>query len=247
MMVTDGMRNAATSEAFEVVQGRPDAGVFLTCEHASQHLPPPWSWTAADRRLVGTHWSYDLGARELALDLSRAMEATLVMARFTRLLVDPNRSEDSPTLFRADADGAPIELNASLDEAEREARLSGYYRPFHAAVDRELARTSAPIVMAVHTYTELYEGQRRWLEAGVLFDREEALADRMLAELRSIGLHAELNEPWSGKAGLVHVAQTHADRHGRRAIEIEVRQDLAVRPEFRARIVPPLVRSLTAI
>lgn len=231
-------------EAFEVVRGDVHAPVLLTCEHASERLPVPWTWPEADRRLAHTHWAFDLGARDLALDLSRALDATLVMARFSRLLVDANRPEASPTLFRAEADGLPVALNAALDDAERERRLAGYYRPFHAAVDHELRRTTAPIVMAVHTYTDLYEGQRRTLEAGVLFDREEELALRMLAELRAEGLHAELNEPWSGKAGLIHVAGTHADHHGRRAIEIELRQDLAVRAEFRARVVPALVRSL---
>lgn len=237
---------ALEREAVEIVPGRADAPAFLTCEHASERLPAPWAWPEADRRLVGTHWAYDLGARELALDLARALEAPLVLARFSRLLVDPNRPEGSDTLFRAEADGLPVELNAAIGAEDRTQRLTRFYRPFHAAVERELARTTSPIVMAVHTYTPLYEGQRRVLEAGVLFDREEALAARMLAELRAAGFHAELNEPWSGKAGLIHVAGTHADRHGRRAIEIEMRQDLAVDAAARGRIVPPLVRALRA-
>jgi predicted N-formylglutamate amidohydrolase len=37
---------------------------------------------------------------------------------------------------------------------------------------------------------------------------------------------------------------THATAHGRRAIEIEVRQDLAVDPAFRARFVPALAALL---
>ena len=102
----------------------------------------------------------------------------------------------------------------------------------------------APVVLAVHTYTDNYEGQLRTLEAGVLFDREEALADLFLSELRAADIRTELNEPWSGKAGLMHVAQTHAESHGRRAIEIEVRQDLAVDAGFRARIVTAMVRAL---
>ena len=232
------------TDAFEVVRGRKDAPVLLTCEHASARLPEPWTWPAHDEHLSRMHWAVDLGARDLALDLAAATGATLVMARFSRLLVDPNRPEDSPTLFRAEADGRAIEFNAYLLPSERERRLDEYYRPFHAAVDRELAQVSAPVVLAVHTYTDHYEGQLRTLEAGVLFDREEALADVFLSELRAADIRTELNEPWSGKAGLMHVAQTHADRHGRRAIEIEVRQDLAEDATFRARIVPAIVRAL---
>src|SRR5262249_39739525 len=154
-------------------------------EHASQDLPPQWSWPDADQRLVGTHWSFDLGARDLALDLQRALDATLVCARFSRLLVDPNRPEGHATLFRTDADGEPVHLNARLSPEDAERRLSGWYRPFHDAVHRELEASRAGIVLAVHTYTDVYEGERRWLEAGVLFDREEELARKMLAELRA--------------------------------------------------------------
>lgn len=234
------------TQAFEILAGRADAPVFLTCEHASEALPLGWAWPEPDRRLVGTHWAYDLGARAITLELARALEAPAVLATFSRLLVDPNRPEDSPTLFRTEADGEPVHLNAAIDAGERERRLGGFYRPFHAAVDRELARTTSPIVLAIHTYTPLYEGQPRHLELGVLFDREDALGEAWVGFLRSFGYDCRANEPWSGKAGLIHVAQTHADRHGRRAMELEVRQDLAEDPAFRAVLVPRLVRMLGA-
>lgn len=234
------------TDPFEHVSGSAAAPVFLTCEHASMALPLGWTWPEEDARLVGTHWSYDLGARALTLELARALGAPAVLATFSRLLVDPNRPEDSPTLFRTEADGVPVELNAKIDGRERERRLSGFYRPFHAAVDRELSRCSASIVLAVHTYTPLYEGQKREVELGVLFDREDALGEAWVTFLRSCGYDCRPNEPWSGKAGLIHVAQTHADRHGRRAMELEVRQDLAEDPTFRATLVPRLVRMLGA-
>jgi predicted N-formylglutamate amidohydrolase len=163
-----------------------------------------------------------------------------VLSRFSRLLADPNRPEDHETLFRAMAEGEPVELNASITPEEREIRLDGYYRPFHEAVDREVAATHAPILLAMHTFTPLYEGNPRALEVGVLFDREEALALRLVELFRSAGLRAAPNEPYSGRAGLIHVVERHARTHDRRAIEMEVRQDLAVDPAFRARFLPLL-------
>jgi predicted N-formylglutamate amidohydrolase len=234
------------SEPYEIVPGRPTAPAFLICEHASQTLPMGWTWPDEDLRLVGTHWAYDLGARALTLDLAAALHAPAVLATFTRLLVDPNRPEDSPTLFRTEADGQPVILNDAISGADRERRLGGYYRPFHGAVDAELARTRCPAVLAIHTYTPLYEGQRRHLEIGVLFDREDAVGEAWIEFLRSFGYDCHANEPWSGKAGLIHAAQTHADRHARRALELEVRQDLAEDATFRAVLVPRLVRMLGA-
>lgn len=231
-------------EAHEIVRAGHGAHVLITCEHASERLPAPWAWSARDRRLVGTHWAYDLGAAELAREHAARIGGVAVLSRFSRLLADPNRPEGSPTLFRAVAEGEPVELNASIDPAEREIRLDGYYRPFHDAVDREVAASGAPILLAMHTFTPLYEGTRRTLEVGVLFDTEEALAMRLVSAFAAAGIRVAPNEPYSGREGLIHVVERHARTHDRRAIELEVRQDLAIDPAFRARVLDVLAEHL---
>jgi predicted N-formylglutamate amidohydrolase len=231
-------------EAWEVLREGEDADVLVTCEHASERLPSPWRWTDADARLVGTHWAYDLGAADLAREYCAAIRSTAVLARFSRLLADANRPEDSPTLFRAVAEGAPIELNVGIDPDDARRRLEDYHRPFHAAVDRAVKASRATWLLAMHTFTPVYEGTPRALELGVLFDREEAMAMRLVEGLAAHGWNVAPNEPYSGRAGLMHVVDTHATAHGRRAIEIEVRQDLAVDPAFRARFVPALAALL---
>lgn len=222
------------TEALEIVAGHADAKVLVTCEHASQRMPAGWSWPDRDRRLVDTHWAYDLGAVEIARDFAAAFDAVAILSRFTRLLVDPNRPEDSPTLFRAQAEGEPVELNTTwLDDAERQRRIETLLRPYHAAIDRELSASRAPLLVAMHTFTPVYEGQARDLEVGVLFDRDEALAERVAESLVRRGLKTELNEPYSGKDGLMYAVDRHARVHHREAVEFEVRQDLATDPRFR--------------
>lgn len=240
-------RPSEEHEAFAVHTFGERAGVVLTCEHASERLPgsfaaeTSFAWPEADQWLRGTHWALDLGAEAIALEHAEAIGARLVRARFSRLLVDANRPLDSETLFRGVAEGRTIEMNRAIPARERDARIGLLYEPFHAAVDRAVeASDAAEIVFAVHTFTPLYEGQPRKVEVGVLFDHEEALADRVLRGLLLAGFDARPNEPWSGKDGLVHVAGRHAARHARRALELEVRQDLAVDPAFRARLVPIL-------
>lgn len=236
-----------TNEAVEVIEGAAGAPIVISCEHASERLPEPWSWPEEDRRLLGTHWASDLGAAELARELARELSAPAVLSRFTRLLIDPNRPLDADTLFRAQADGEPIRLNAApLEVTDRRRRVDRYYLPYHAALDRVVAASRAEILFAVHTFTPVYEGQPRTLQMGVLFDEEELLAQRLLHAIADEGFHADLNEPWSGKEGLIYSARRHALGHGRRAIEIEVRQDLASDPAARARIVAFLARFFRA-
>jgi predicted N-formylglutamate amidohydrolase len=237
--VTDDM-------AFTLVKGDADAPAFFTCEHASQRLPSPWIWPDADRRLIGTHWAYDLGAREITLELAKALRATAVLAEFSRLLVDANRSEGNFDLFRPVADGELVMLNQDLSASERELRMHRYHRPFHSAVDQALLDSRAPLMMSVHSFTPVYEGTVRNVELGVLYDDQEEHAFAMGAALARELPNVAYNEPWSGKDGLIYSAETHSRRNHRIALEIEVRQDLAVDPSYRARLVPVLAAHIAA-
>jgi predicted N-formylglutamate amidohydrolase len=233
-------------EAYEVVRGGLDAPLFLSCEHASERLPAPFVWPPGDQRLVGTHWAFDLGARELTLELAEALNTGAVLSRFTRLLADPNRPEDHGDLFREVADGEPVLFNRAISPSERALRIERYHRPYHAALDAELGRTSAPLLLAIHTFTPLYEGRVRTVELGVLFDREERAAEALGAVLSAELPGVAYNEPWSGKAGLMYSCERHAEKHGRVALELEVRQDLAVDPAYRARLIAVLARHFSA-
>jgi predicted N-formylglutamate amidohydrolase len=141
-------------DAVEIIEG--DGAVALTCEHASVALPEPWVWPQVDRWLVGTHWSYDPGAEELTRALAASAGWPAVLSRFSRLLVDPNRPVDDPTLFRAQAEGRVIHFNAGLSAAERERRISGFWQPYHRAADRLVGGCAAEVVCGIHTFTPVY-------------------------------------------------------------------------------------------
>lgn len=216
--------------------GASEAPVLLTCEHASKHLPEPWQWPVEDGWIRGTHWAYDPGADWLTRELAEELRAVAVLSRFSRLLADPNRAEDSPDLIRTRAEGREVELNRHVDTAERERRLERLHRPYHVAIDREVGRSRAPLLLAIHTFTPVYEGQRREVEVGVLFDEEEALAERFRRAIAAAGLVTRMNEPYSGRAGLMYSVDRHARAHGRRALELEVRQDLVGDEAVRRRL-----------
>ncbi|MCA9532419.1 MAG: N-formylglutamate amidohydrolase [Myxococcales bacterium] len=228
-------------DAAEVIGGRADVPVVLCCEHASERLPGRWRWSDNDRRLVGTHWAVDLGAADLTRELADRLGAPAVLARFSRLLADPNRPEDSPTLFRKDAEGLPVELNVGMREVDRAQRITDYYRPYHATLDATVGASLAPVLFSVHSFTPEYEGQPRTMELGVLYNYEGALGEALNAHLAAAGYGTLANQPYSGRDGFMHSADTHSVRHGRRAVELEVRQDLCVDPAYRARLSECLV------
>jgi predicted N-formylglutamate amidohydrolase len=236
----------ASADVEIVRHGGPTAAAIITCEHASERLPEPWKWPDGDARLWGTHWAYDPGAAELARELAAELHTVAVLARFSRLLADPNRPENASDLFRREAEGEPVLLNSAIDARERERRLVPW-RTYHDAVDAEVRASAAPVVLAMHTFTPLYEGTRRTVEVGVLFDEEQPLAEMLQASLIVAGFKVELNQPYSGKLGLMYSVGRHGNAHGRRPIELEVRQDLAVDAVARTRVVRATADVLTSI
>jgi predicted N-formylglutamate amidohydrolase len=231
----------------EVVAGSPGARVVLTCEHASLNLPSPWAWPEADRWLVGTHWSYDLGVAHLVRALADKARWPAVLSGVSRLLVDCNRPLQDPTLFRTEAEGRLVHLNAGLSDEERERRIHTAWKPYHAAVDRVVAAHPEAAVVSMHSFTPIYEGKRRELEIGVLFDRDEDAGRALALLLNDAGYHVRLNEPYSGKLGLIFSAEHHALDHDRLALELEIRQDLLLDELWVADLVPVLHRAILEV
>jgi predicted N-formylglutamate amidohydrolase len=226
-----------------VAAARAAPPVLICCEHASNALPPHLSWSRADLRLCQDHWAFDPGAADVTRRLAELLGAPAVLAGFSRLVVDPNRPLDSETLFRTAADGLAIDLNRDLTSVEREERIELCYRPYHAAVDSMLVEHPGVDLLSIHTYTPCYEGQPRAVEIGVLFDLHEAWAEHWFAQLSELPYDVRRNEPWSGKAGLMYAPQHHAVRHRVRAVELEIRNDLATDPVHRERIVAKIVEA----
>jgi len=243
-----GFRRRLEHEAVELWAPESVSSPFvLTCEHASERLPAGWTWQAVDARLHGTHWAFDLGAAEATLALAERLGAPAVLARFTRLLIDANRPLDSDTLLRPMADGVPIALGAHVTEDDKRRRIDGYYAPFHAAVDSALAASrTAQIVLSMHSFTPLYEGQPRSVEVGVLFDEDPELGEELFRALDDGRYDLRRNEPWSGYGGLMYSPQSHARRFGLRAVELELRQDLATQAAWRDELVERVATALEA-
>ncbi|MFW2388493.1 MAG: N-formylglutamate amidohydrolase [Polyangiales bacterium] len=228
------------TEAVEVIDGDYRGRLVFTCEHASAELPDPWCWPDEDRWLVDTHWASDIGASAFTRRVAALMRAPAVLSRFSRLLIDPNRPLESDTLFRENAEGRAVHLNEALLHAERSRRIDRFYRPYHDAVSSTVERSAGDTVFSIHTFTDDYEGEKRHLEVGVLFDHDEEPALRLVRHLAEAGFQVAANEPWSGKVGLAYSPVRHAREFGRCALEIEARQDLIVDEEFAARLAEAL-------
>ncbi|MGL4321300.1 MAG: N-formylglutamate amidohydrolase [Paracoccaceae bacterium] len=218
------------SVALEIVGEARQSRWLVTCDHASNHVP---DWiNGGDLGICAgdmtRHIAYDVGAAGLALALAEKLGAPAVLSRFSRLVIDPNRGEDDPTLVMKLYDGTIIPANRHVDAARVEERLLRLYRPYHAALARMAARQADTVIVAIHSFTPCLKGRpaRPW-HVGVLHSHLDGrLSYPLLARLRAESdLCVGDNEPYGGHLDGDAIAQ-HALDKGRLNTLIEVRNDL---------------------
>ena len=226
-----GKMSLGKFEPVETIAGRLDSGILLIADHAMRHLPAEYGRLGLDAAQFDRHIAYDIGVEGLSRNLAARLGCPAVMARFSRLLIDPNRGEDDPTLIRQLYDGAVIPGNYPMSGDERRLRVENFYQPFRRSVRHisDRMRESAaepPIVISVHSFTPMMGGRARPWHAGILWDKDSRVAGPLIDLLRSEpGMIVGDNEPYDGA---LHGDTLHeiCTSQGIAHVLIEVRQDL---------------------
>ncbi len=75
-----------------------DPRFLVICDHSSNYLPADDHYLGLPADQLDRHIAYDLGALDVARKISQGLSCPLVASQFSRLLIDPNRGLDDPTL-----------------------------------------------------------------------------------------------------------------------------------------------------
>lgn len=217
-------------DSYRILGGRADAGLVLLCDHAGNAIPPPYGTLGLPEEQLRRHIAYDIGAARVTAGLAAALGVPALMTRYSRLLIDPNRGMDDPTLVMRLSDGAVIPGNRRLDDEERRRRISLYYAPYHGAIrtviDRCCASGPPPVLLSIHSFTESWKETARPWHVGVLWDKDQRFARPLLDAFHAEGnLIVGDNEPYSGQLEGDCLWQ-HATCRGLANALIEIRQDL---------------------
>ena len=215
------------------IAGRLDAGVLIVCDHASNAIPPGYGSLGLPRKALERHIAYDIGAAALARALAARLAAPAVLTTFSRLLIDPNRGADDPTLVMRYSDGAIVPGNAKADAKEVARRLERFWAPYRdtvaGTVEAMMATGEPPALVSIHSFTPVWRGAPRRWKVGVLWDLDDRIAKPLLEALAAEpDLHVEGvgdNEPYDGAlAG--DTIDAVATARGLANALIEIRQDL---------------------
>lgn len=225
---------------------------LITCDHATNTVPPfvnggELGLGAGD---MNRHIAYDVGAAGVTRALADALGCPAILSDFSRLVIDPNRGDDDPTLLMKLYDGTIIPANRHADAAELERRLDACYRPYHAALAELAARRADTVIISMHSFTPQLQGRapRPW-HIGVLWAEDGRYAQPLIARLEEEqDLCVGDNEPYTGYLP-GDAIDTHATAHNRPNALIEIRNDLIEHPDQQAqwgqRLAPILTETLT--
>lgn len=242
------------SDAFEALNTTATSNVLVLCDHASNCVPSSVNGGSLgiSEPDMNRHIAFDIGARETALLIAEALKAPMLASRFSRLVIDPNRGEDDPTILMKIYDHTIVEGNRFANAAEKQRRIEAYHRPYHAAIDAALARVTSrgetPVMISIHSYTPQLNGRpkRPW-HIGVLWDDDARIPVPLMAKLRE---NPEIvvgdNEPYSGELR-GDTMYFHATKNGHPHVLIELRHDLIDTPNGQAKWAAILAKPLKDI
>ncbi len=230
--------------------------VFLTCEHAGHRIPERLGDLGVSETERRRHIAWDIGIEDVSRQVSKNLDAPLVLQTYSRLVIDCNRKTTVPDSIPVKSEDTPIPGNHDLSEADRRARADEVYWPYHQTITEALdarARAGQPtVVIAMHSFTPRYRGVDRPWHLGLLYNRDRRVADALRTPLADHGdLVVGDNEPYAIGDESDYTIPVHGEQRGLLHLEFEVRQDLishdAGVTEWADRLTHLLHHGLTAL
>jgi predicted N-formylglutamate amidohydrolase len=174
---------------------------IITCEHGGNRIPSRYrEFFRGHEDLLRSHRGYDSGALRVAREMAAALQAPLLAATVSRLLIDLNRSLGHPKAFS--------EVTRPLPPDIREEIITRYYLPFRIKAETMIAqaveRGAQVVHVSCHTFTPEMDGKVRNADVGLLYDparpEEAALCRRWQDMLHShdAALKTRMNYPYLG-------------------------------------------------
>ena len=220
---------------------------LITCDHATNFVPPHVNdgCLGLPSEDMERHIAYDLGAAGVSRHLADLLHGTAVMANFSRLVIDPNRGEQDPTVLMRLYDGSVVPGNKDACDVEKERRLDTLHRPYHQALAGYADRRDDTVIVAIHSFTPKLQGRphRPW-QVAVLHSRDKRFSGPFVERLmREPDLIVGDDQPYFGFLPDDSIDR-HAASRNRPHVLIEIRNDLIIddegQTEWAERLAPLL-------
>ena len=203
----------------------------VTCDHAGNRVPRSLGTLGLSSAQRESHIAWDIGAGSLARHLGTTLGAFVACQRYSRLVIDCNRPLEAIDSIVALSERTVVPGNQNIGPDAAATRAREIFHPYHDRIrdqlDQRQRLDQAAVLVAVHSFTPTFLGQDRPWHIGVLFGRDERLAQPLMRLLRAEGdLSVGCNEPYAVSDLSDYSIVQHGEQRGIPHVELEIRQDL---------------------
>jgi len=141
--------------------------LIFSVEHAKNTIPKDFSYLfRGNDEILKSHRGYDIGVLSLAKKISKYFNTQLFYGKYSRLLIDLNRSENHKKIFS--------EFTDALDRKSKNEIIEKFYVPYRNSVEKKIdyfiKRKYFVIHISFHSFTPVLNGKTRNFDIGLLFD-----------------------------------------------------------------------------
>jgi predicted N-formylglutamate amidohydrolase len=217
--------------AFQEFQFEGRSDFIIVVDHAGARIPRRLANLGLPDSELQRHIAWDIGALSVARRVAELIDAPLVAQNYSRLVIDCNRDPRVATSIPSISELCEIPGNIGLSAPQIAARRLEIFDPYHRRIRELLNHRQATgrraILVAQHTMTDVYKGERREMHAAVLYNRDRRLAGALLKMLqRERRLIIADNEPYFVSDETDYTIPHHAEARSLLHVELEIRQDL---------------------
>jgi len=215
----------------EILNPQGSSKFLLLCDHASAAVPRALHNLGLSDNQLKDHIGWDPGAADLTRALSEKLDATAILSRWSRLVIDCNRPLGSSQSILAISDGVRISGNEKMMADQMRARADAAFWPYHNAISAildERHETHRPtVIISLHSFTPVMNGQKRPWEIGLLSGQDDGLAQYLMQWLRAErpDLNVGENQPYQVRQGTDYAIPVHAEKRGLYSVLIEMRNN----------------------
>lgn len=185
------------------ITNRGGASEFLLLgDHAGNLVPEQLGDLGLGAQALARHIALDIGVSQLGQRLSRTLDAPFIEQRYSRLVIDCNRTPGRDDSIAECSDGTSVPGNTAISRSDARQRAEEIFVPYHRAIADLISERKAAgrptVIIALHSFTPRLRGFDRPWQIGVLHSGGNT--DFALAMLKALRKVAELvvgdNEPY---------------------------------------------------
>ena len=216
---------------FSIFNADSSSNLLFTSDHNGSAIPTKLKNLGVPLNELRRHVAYDIGIDAVAHALSARFNATLIVANYSRLVIDCNRHPGSAGSIPSVSDNTVVPGNKNLSDDDIKSREDEIFDAYHSSVGNRISimrsENKNPILISLHSFTPVIGGQFRPWEIGILFKDDERLSAPLINKLREQkDLNIGDNKPYSGSEPAGYTVDYHVEPLSLPSVAVEFRQDL---------------------